>query len=109
MTPETEALIARLEITYMNRRDGLPGRSQYVNPDGPQAAATIREQATEIERLRTNISHCQGRFLNINIILASGGTKREAIALADVGEDCCRGYLTGAWSEEARKALGEQP
>ena len=52
MTPETEALIARLEITYLHRMDGLPMRSQYVNPDGPLAVATIREQAAEIERLR---------------------------------------------------------
>ena len=52
MTPETEALIALLEITYLHRMDGLPMRSQYVNPDGPQAVALIREQAAEIERLR---------------------------------------------------------
>ena len=50
-------------------------------------------QAT-VARLRENISHCQGRFLNINIALSSGGTKAEAIRIADVGEDCCKGYLT---------------
>ena len=56
MTPETEALIARLEITHWHRMSGLPMRSQYVNPDGPQAAATIREQAAELERLRARVA-----------------------------------------------------
>jgi hypothetical protein len=45
---------------------------------------------TEIERLRDALRHAQGRFLNINICLSSGGSKREAITIADVGEDCIK-------------------
>lgn len=58
------------------------------------AAATITELREENARLRVNLTHSQGRFLNINICLSSGGTKREAIAIADLGEDCIKGYLT---------------
>lgn len=36
------------------------------------------------------LRHATGRFLNINICLSSGGTKREAIAIADTGEDACK-------------------
>jgi hypothetical protein len=47
----------------------------------------------DVDRLRENLKHSHGRFLNINICLSSGGTKREAIAIADLGEDCIKGYL----------------
>ena len=48
------------------------------------------DSKAEIARLRKALRHSQGRFLNINICLLSGGTKREAIAIADVGEDCIK-------------------
>jgi hypothetical protein len=57
--------------------------------------------ASENARLRENIRHCQGRFLNINITLSSGGSKIEAIQIAYIGEDCCKGYL------EYGQALGD--
>lgn len=60
----------------------------------------IRELRAENARLKEALSHAQGRFLNINIALSSGGTKREAIRIADVGEDCAKNAL-------ARAALGE--
>jgi hypothetical protein len=68
-----------------------------------QQAVELTRLTTENARLRANISHCQGRFLNINICLSSGGTKREAIAIADLGEDCCKGYL--AYGSAALTAL----
>jgi hypothetical protein len=69
------------------------------------ATEEITRLTAENARLRKNISHCQGRFLNINICLSSGGTKREAIAIADVGEDCCKGYL--AYGSAALTAMGD--
>ena len=60
-----------------------------TTPDPEQIAAL----QSEIARLRDNLRHSQGRFLNINICLSSGGTKREANAIADLGEDCIKGYL----------------
>lgn len=51
----------------------------------------------EIERLQALnarlwdvLGHSKGRFLNINIALSSGGTKREAIMIAVLGEDCIK-------------------
>lgn len=62
--------------------------------------ARIAALEATVERLRDNLRHSQGRFLNINICLSSGGTKREAIAIADLGEDCIKGYL--AYDENVR-------
>lgn len=53
-------------------------------------AAYWREQC---EALAEALSHAQGRLLNINIALSSGGTKREAIRIADLGEDCIKHVL----------------
>lgn len=66
----------------------------------PDMLTEIRELRAENARLKEALSHAQGRFLNINIALSSGGTKREAIRIADVGEDCAKNAL-------ARAALGE--
>ena len=66
----------------------------------PALLTEIRELRAENARLREALGHAQGRFLNINIALSSGGTKREAIRIADVGEDCAKNAI-------ARAALGE--
>ena len=67
--------------------------------------ARVAELEADVTRYRTNLTHCQGRFLNINIALSSGGSKREAIEIADLGEDCCKGYLTGVWSDAKREEM----
>jgi len=73
-----------------------PSQSSLSRPTGFNPGEGHQANLDEIERLREALRHSQGRFLNINICLSSGGTKREAIAIADVGEDCIK------------MALGEQ-
>lgn len=52
--------------------------------------ARVAELVERLHWREEALRHAQGRFLNINIALSSGGTKREAIGIADVGEDCCK-------------------
>lgn len=40
-------LVARLVTMYSHRGDGLP--TQYINPDGPEAAERIAELEAELE------------------------------------------------------------
>jgi len=47
----------------------------------------------EIDRYRDDLRLCRARFMDIIIVLSRGGTKREAIAIADLAEDCIKGYL----------------
>ncbi len=48
-----DAICAKLETMYSHRGDGIP--TQYVNADGPEASALIRQQAAEIERLKERL------------------------------------------------------
>lgn len=71
----------------------LDGRRDGTDIVQAALAGVVSADAELQERLHWReeaIRHAQGRFLNINIALSSGGTKREAIAIADVGEDCCK-------------------
>ena len=82
MTPETEALIAALEAKHESQWEAFGGPLlELTNPDGPQAAALIREQAAEIENLR-------------------GALERIA---------SCESHHSSDVVAVARKALGEQP
>ena len=47
---ESDGLVERLTTMYSHRGDGIP--TQYVNPDGPEAAHHIAAQDAEIARLR---------------------------------------------------------
>jgi hypothetical protein len=89
---EVRALIERARALKWLVHDEMRGLLE--DPTMGQLCDTIESLTAENARLRNNISHCQGRFLNINICLSSGGTKHEAIRMADMGEDCCKGYLT---------------
>ena len=93
MTPETEALIARLEAMHSGtpRNERLtilsvPSIAALHNA-APQLFATIREQAAEIERLR-------GALRSVDNYVSY---KRVSSAVLD------------EISKIARKALGEQP
>lgn len=71
----------------------LEGHRRRYSKAATRITALEAEKAELVERLHWReeaLRHAQGRFLNINIALSSGGTKREAIGIADVGEDCCK-------------------
>ena len=90
MTPETETLIARLEAKHESQWEAFGGPLlELTNPDGPQAATTIREQAAEIEML-----------------MAYAAKLEEGIKAADLLCDATNKLVA---SVEAHKALGEQP
>jgi Lar family restriction alleviation protein len=89
------------EARDYNRAEAITAWNTRTAPLHVQAKAAgyasvaewVAAKDAEIARYRENLKHSQGRFLNINIILSSGGTKREAIAIADLGENCIKGYL----------------
>ena len=95
MTPEIKALLARLLTMYSHRGDGIP--TQYVNPDGPQAVALIREQASEIERLRESLRKCRRAI--------SGGRPEPRREVREIVDEAIEEHDRAL----ARKALGEQP
>lgn len=57
---------------------------------GMEAITTLERRLADAQ---DTLRHSQGRFLNINIGLTSGGSKREAIEIADIGEDCIKMYF----------------
>ena len=104
MTHETEALIARLErINLWKTPTGAP-----VNPDGPLAAATIREQAAEIERLRES-NRLMGDVIDY---ACTENSESDGIDFLDLYREemwqRSRRFLAYR-ARQARKALGEQP
>lgn len=50
MTPETEALCKRLEAVESDPIGAGLSNNRYRNPDGPEAAAKLREMKGALER-----------------------------------------------------------
>ena len=102
---EAFPLVSITTASFARDRYGAAWDALYRSVEAHEAdkadkARHAAELRAENARLREALSHAQGRFLNINIALSSSGTKREAIRIADVGEDCAKNAL-------ARAALGE--
>lgn len=52
---DSPSLVERLQAMYSHRGDGFP--TQFVNPDGPEAAARIAALETELERRKYDGLH----------------------------------------------------
>ncbi len=53
MTPETEALCKRLEAVESDPIGAGLSNNRYRNPDGPEAAAKLREMAAALKEIAT--------------------------------------------------------
>ena len=101
----TDDLIARLRSMYSHRGDGIP--TQYVNPDGPEAADEIERLNATLEKVRRSaltITEAQRQIYDH--YQSSSKINREAVGTLDSEREC--NALLTAEVETLRDALRRQ-